>query len=217
MVQINLLKSLPKSKRNVKARNDAKTDKHIKISKQYGKLYFDGPREYGYGGYYYDGRWKPVAIDIIKYYNLKKGDKILDIGCAKGFLVKDLLECGIDAYGLDISEYALLNCEKEVSGRLHLGTATNLPFPNNTFSLVLSINTLHNLNKGKLIKSISEMQRVNKTKKSFIQVDSYYSEEQKNEFEEWVLTAECHGYPSEWLSIFKEAKYDGDWDWTILE
>ena len=163
MVQINLLKSLPKSKRNVKARNDAKTDKHIKISKQYGKLYFDGPREYGYGGYYYDGRWKPVALDIIKYYNLKKGDKILDIGCAKGFLVKDLLECGIDAYGLDISEYALLNCEKEVAGRLHLGTATNLPFPDNTFSLV-SINTLHNLNKVNLLNQSLKFKELIKVK-----------------------------------------------------
>ena len=49
----------------------------------YGKEYFDGPREYGYGGYKYDGRWINVAKDIIKHFNLSKGQKVLDVGCAK--------------------------------------------------------------------------------------------------------------------------------------
>ena len=129
MNEINLLKSLPQNKKNVSARESAKTDEHIKISREYGEMYFDGPREYGYGGYRYDGRWQPVAKDIIKYYNLKSGSKVLDVGCAKGFLVKDLVNEGIDAYGLDISDYAIRNCESEVIGRLQVGTADNLPFP----------------------------------------------------------------------------------------
>ena len=54
MVEINLLRSLPRGKRNVKMRSTAKTDEHIRISKQYGQMYFDGPREYGYGGYKYE-------------------------------------------------------------------------------------------------------------------------------------------------------------------
>ena len=113
MKKINLLKSLPKSKRSVENRKSLKTQRHIDISRQYGKMYFDGPRSYGYGGYGYDGRWIPVAKDIIKYCRLKKGSKILDIGCAKGFLVKDLLNLGIDSYGIDISRYALDNSDKE--------------------------------------------------------------------------------------------------------
>ena len=110
MSEINLLRSLPMSKRNLKARESAKTQEHIRISREYGQEYFDGPREYGYGGYRYDGRWKPVAKDIIEHFKLNKGDRVLDIGCAKGFLVKDLLDLGIDAYGVDVSEYALQNC-----------------------------------------------------------------------------------------------------------
>src|SRR6058998_3062377 len=57
------------------------------ISKQFGKDYFDGDRQYGYGGYKYDGRWRPFAENLIAHYALKAGDKVLDIGCAKGFLV----------------------------------------------------------------------------------------------------------------------------------
>lgn len=97
MAEINLLRSIPKGKRNIAARADAKTAEHIRISREYGQLYFDGPREYGYGGFHYDGRWKSVAKDVISHFSLRPGDRLLDVGCAKGFLVKDLLALGIDA------------------------------------------------------------------------------------------------------------------------
>ena len=216
MAEINLLRSLPKSKRNIKNRKSKKTQEHIKISREYGKVYFDGNREYGYGGYVYDGRWKSVAKDICSHFNLKKNDKFLDIGCAKGFLVKDMLEIGIDSYGLDISKYALNKSEKETIGRLHLGTATDLPFPDNSFDCVISINTLHNLNKKDFLLALKEMVRVGK-KKFFIQVDSYYNIKQKKIFQDWVLTAKHHDYPKGWLNLFKIAGYKGDWYWTIME
>ena len=90
--EVHLLSKLPRGKRNVNARAEAKTDEAIAISRQYGELYFDGPRKYGYGGYRYDGRWIPVAEDMVKHFDLKAGDRVLDVGCGKGFLVKDLLE-----------------------------------------------------------------------------------------------------------------------------
>ena len=90
--EINLLSKLPRGKRNVNARAEAKTDEIIAISRQYGELYFDGQRKYGYGGYRYDGRWIPVAEDMVKHFDLKPGDRVLDVGCGKGFLVKDLLK-----------------------------------------------------------------------------------------------------------------------------
>ncbi len=215
MPEIDLLRALPRSSRNVKAREEAKTKEHIEISSKYGKMYFDGPREYGYGGYRYDGRWQPVAADIIKHFNLKQGDKVLDVGCAKGFLVKDLLALGIDAYGIDISEYALNNCEPEVVGRLQIGNAIELPFPDNSFNAVISINTLHNLTKENCIIALREIERLSPGK-GFVQVDSYYSEEQKILFESWVLTALFYGYPDEWIKIFDEACYKGDYFWTVL-
>ena len=120
--EVNLLDRLPKSKRNVKERGAAKTPEAIDISREYGFDYFDGSRDYGYGGYRYDGRWLPVAEDIVRHFNLRSGQRLLDVGCAKGFLVKDLMTVcpGLEVFGLDISSYALMHCEPEVIGRLHL-------------------------------------------------------------------------------------------------
>jgi SAM-dependent methyltransferase len=218
MREINLLAKLPRGKRNVGARAEAKTAEIIAISREYGELYFDGPRTYGYGGYRYDGRWIPVAEDIVGHFGLKPGDRILDVGCAKGFLVKDLLKAcpGLEAFGLDISEYALIKCEPEVVGRLHLGNATRLPFPDNSFQAVISLNTVHNLERPELITALREIERL-APGRGFVQVDSYRTSEQKALFEEWVLTAKFHDYPDGWISLFNEAGYTGDYYWTIIE
>src|SRR3546814_11045254 len=85
MAEVDLLARLPRSKRNVQARQHARTDEHIRISREYGETYFDGPREYGYGGYRYDGRWVPIAEDMIAHFGLKPGMRVLDVGAAKGF------------------------------------------------------------------------------------------------------------------------------------
>ena len=179
MAEVNLLAKLPRGKRNVNARAEAKTQEIVDISRQYGELYFDGPRKYGYGGYRYDGRWIPVAEDIVKHFKLKPGDRVLDVGAGKGFLVKDLLKVlpGLEAFGLDISEYALMHCEPEVVGRLHLGNAAKLPFPDNSFACVLSLNTIHNLDRADLITALKEMERL-APGRGFVQVDSYRTPEQ---------------------------------------
>ncbi|MEX2615885.1 MAG: class I SAM-dependent methyltransferase [Alphaproteobacteria bacterium] len=215
MPELDLLRSLPKSKRNISQRETAKTQDLIDLSRQYGKDYFDGSRDVGYGGYRYDGRWVPVAKDIVAHYGLQPGDRVLDIGCAKGFLVKDLLAEGIDSYGVDVSEYALMHCEPEAVGRLHLGSAEHLPFPDNSFDVVLAINTLHNLKKPQLIVALKEMTRLS-TKGAFLQVDSYRTVEEKEIFESWVLTAYTHDYPEGWKRIFDEAGYTGDYYWTFI-
>jgi SAM-dependent methyltransferase len=216
MAEVNLLRSLPQGKRNVQARETAKTEEHIRVSKEYGETYFDGPREYGYGGYSYDGRWFPVAADIIEHFGLQPGDRVLDVGCAKGFLVKDLLAAGIDAYGVDVSEYALMNCEPEVVGRLQIGSAERLPFPDGSFAAVLSLNTIHNLARPACITAVREIERL-APGKGFIQVDSYRTPEQKEIFESWVLTAEFYDYPDGWVALFEEAGYMGDYYWTIIQ
>ena len=217
MAEINLLSSLPKSKRSITERKEAKTKEHVKISRMYDKDYFDGDREYGYGAYKYGGRWISVAKDMKDHFQLNDGDKVLDVGCAKGFLVKDFLDLGIQSNGIDISNYAINNSLIEIKDRLVIGNAEKLPFPDNSFDAVVSINTIHNLDREKCKQAINEMQRVSKNKeKLFIQVDSYLNEEQKKIFESWVLTAKFYGYPKEWVKLFKECNYEGDWNWTII-
>ncbi len=217
MSQINLLAALPQVKRNVQARGQAKNPEVIAIAKQYGKHYFDGSRDYGYGGYYYDGRWVPVAKDIVAYFGLKPGDRVLDIGCAKGFLVKDFITVcpGLEAYGLDVSEYAMMHAEPEVVGRLHLGNAMHLPFPDHSFQAVIALNTVHNLPREQVLMAMREIQRIS-AGNAYVQVDSYHTPAQKALFESWVLTAEFHDYPEGWRQLFKEAGYTGYYNWTLV-
>ncbi len=218
MAEVNLLEKLPKGKRKVHARAEAKTADIIAKSREYGELYFDGPRDYGYGGYRYDGRWVPVAEDMVKHFHLKSGDRVLDVGCAKGFLVKDLIKVcpGLEVFGLDISEYALMHCEPEVVGRLHLGDAMKLPFPDKSFQAVISLNTIHNLERADAAIAIREMERL-APGKGFIQVDSYHTPEAKAVFEDWVLTAKFHDYPDGWIQLFTEVGYTGDYYWTLIQ
>ena len=218
MQEIDLLRSLPKVNRNIHARLTVKNADIVHIAKQYGEMYFDGPREYGYGGYCYDGRWVSVARDIVAHFSLQKGDLVLDVGCAKGFLVKDLMAVcpGLEVFGLDFSAYALKHCEPEVIGRLHQGSADDLPFPDGSFTAVISLNTIHNFVRDRAVIAMREIQRVSKGK-AFVQVDSYRTPAQKQIFTDWVLTAEFHDYPEKWIELFNEAGYSGDYYWTILE
>ena len=145
------------------------------------------------------------------------GDKVLDVGCAKGFLVNDLVEAlpGLEVYGLDISEYAMMNCHPNVVGRLHLGSADKLPFPDGSFDCVICLDTVHNLPRDRAKVALQEIQRLSGGK-AFVRVDSYHTPEQKAIFESWVLTAEFHDYPDGWLKLFEEAGYTGDYYWTII-
>ncbi|MCW4117011.1 class I SAM-dependent methyltransferase [Aurantimonas sp. MSK8Z-1] len=219
MAEVDLLRSLPKVKRNIQMRSEAKDPAVIAIARQFGEMYWDGPREYGYGGYRYDGRWRAVARDIIAHFGLEPGMRVLDVGCGKGFLVKDLmLECpGLEVFGLDVSLYALHHAPAELAGRLHLGSAEKLPFPNASFDCVLSINAIHNLPRPGAVKALSEIERVGAPGRAYVVVDSYLTAEQKALFESWVLTAAFHDYPDGWFAAFKDAGYTGDWAWTIVE
>lgn len=218
MAEVDLLRALPKVARNIGKRAAAKDPQVIAIAKQFGESYWDGPREYGYGGYLYDGRWRAVARDIIAHFRLRAGMRVLDVGCGKGFLVKDLMiECpGLEAFGLDISQYALQHCDAAVVGRLHLGSADRMPFADASFDCVLSLNAIHNLPRGRAVDALREIQRLSGGR-AFVQVDSYYTPAQKETFERWVLTAEFHDYPAGWLELFREAGYTGDYFWTIVE
>lgn len=217
MPEINLLKNYPRAKRNLTQRKRGK-DCNRSIAKQFGREYFDGPREQGYGGYQYDGRWRPIARDIAEHFGLAAGDRILDIGCAKGFLMRDIADAvpGCDAWGLEISQYAIEHCHPEARNRIVRGTARQLPFADNSFAAVLCINVIHNLAQDDCIAALREIQRVSGGR-AYLQVDAYRSEKEREIFLDWVLTAETFGKPELWLELFKQAGYTGDYFWTILE
>lgn len=223
MAYIDFLSSVHKStNRDYIARvNDSEFPKAkaAELAKKWDFDYWDGDRRICYGGYrYMPGRWAPVAQAMIEHYGIKAGDKILDIGCGKGFLLYEisLLVPGVEIYGIDISGYAIENSKEEIKDRLQVGNATALPFPDNYFDFVFSITTLHNLHNYDLDKALREMQRVAK-KNSYLCVESYRNEVEKANLLYWQVTCEAFCTPEEWDWWFKLTRFTGDHSFIYFE
>ena len=218
MIELDLMRSLPRAKRDVAARHAAQTPENVALARRFGREYFDGSRDTGYGGYVYDGRWIPVADDIVRYFELEAGARILDVGCAKGFLVKDLRarQPGLEAYGLDLSDYALRHAEPEAARYLVRGTCEALPFRDASFDVVIAKDVIHNQTRAGCVRALREIERL-APGRGFVQVDAYRDETERDTFFRWVLTARTVCDPDGWREIFAEAGYRGTYYWTIIE
>ena len=165
-----------------------------------------------------EGRWEKVARAMAKFYDLPQKPKILDIGCGKGYLLYDFLKVipDADVYGLDISNYALENSKDEIRDKLQLGNAIQLPWADNTFDLVISINTFHNLYAYELELALKEIQRVGKLYK-YICVESYRNQVEKANLLYWQVTCESFCTPQEWIWWFNHCGYSGDYSFIYFE
>lgn len=180
--------------------------------------FWDGDRSYGYGGYRYDGRWKSVAKDLIEQYNLTDSSKILDVGCGKGFLLYEikLLLPNILVKGFDVSHYALENAKDEIKENLFFHKAQEkYPFEDEEFDLLISLNTLHNLKIYELKDALLECERV--AKNGYIVVEGYRDDKELFNLECWALTCECFFRPDEWVWMFNEWGYTGDYEFIYFE
>jgi SAM-dependent methyltransferase len=189
-----------------------------KVAVQFGRDYWDGDRKYGYGGMKYDGRWRVVAEAMAKQYNLRAGQRVLDVGCGKGFLLYELTQVvpGLVIQGLDISAYGVENAKPEVKANLRVGHAQTLPFADRSFDLVVSINTLHNLYCYELDRALREMERVSSGHK-YMCVEAYRNEEEKVNLLYWQLTCRMFCTPDEWQWWFKQTGYTGDHSFIYFE
>jgi SAM-dependent methyltransferase len=217
MREVDLLDRYPRTTRDIAARAAAAPAQR-EVAMRFAREYFDGERGQGYGGYRYDGRWVPVAERFRDHYRLRAGARVLDIGCAKGFLLHDLRGAvpGLCVTGLDISSYALGNAMEDVRATIVQGSADWLPFADRSFDLVVSINTVHNLDRAGCIRALGEMERVGRGHR-YVQVDSWLNELQREKFERWQLTARTYSDPDGWRRLFAEAGYTGDYYWTLTE
>lgn len=188
------------------------------VAVRFDRDYWDGERQYGYGGYRYDGRWRPVADAMAAHYALKAGSRVLDVGCGKAFLLYELTQAvrGLEVVGLDFSRYALEHAQEEVRPFLVEGDAARLPFPDNSFDLVISITTLHNLYLDKLWSSLQEIQRVGRDCK-YICVEAYRNEREKVNLMYWQLTCRAFHTPAEWEWLFQQTGYAGDYSFIFFE
>lgn len=216
MREVNLLDSYPRVKRPITERVRAGVDRPV--ARRFGREYFDGDRTQGYGGYYYDGRWKAISKRMQEYYGLSRQDSILDVGSGKGFLLHDFRELipGITVAGIEISSYALEHTMEDVKPFCVLGNAKELPFPDKSFDLVISINVVHNLELDDCCQAIREMERVSR-KYKYLQVDSWRNEQERINFENWQLTAVTFMDTENWKKLFAKIGYTGEFYWTITE
>jgi ubiquinone/menaquinone biosynthesis C-methylase UbiE len=188
------------------------------VAGKWGAEYWDGERCFGYGGMRYDGRWRPVAQALADHYQLKAGQRVLDIGCGKAFLLYELTQVvpGLEVAGLDISEYGINDAKEEVRGALTLGNCTRLPWPDQHFDLVLSLNTFHNLYNFELKSAIQEMQRVSKGR-GWLCVEAYRDEREKANLLYWQLTCREFSTPDEWRWLYSQYGYTGDYGFIYFE
>jgi ubiquinone/menaquinone biosynthesis C-methylase UbiE len=216
--EVNLLDTQPKTARDYDKRAREKTSDVICIAKQFGKEFFDGERKYGYGGYKYDGRWKSVVKRMKDYYNLPVNSSILDIGCGKGFMLHDFKELmpNCTVAGIDISTYAIENAMSSVKPFLKVASAEALPYPDKSFDLVISINSIHNLPLERLKIALREIERVCRGH-SYITVDAWRNEQERENLFKWVLTAETMMHVDAWKKLFEEVGYTGDYWWFIAD
>tara|TARA_B100000315_G_scaffold244304_1_gene268680 strand:+ start:4242 stop:4901 length:660 start_codon:yes stop_codon:yes gene_type:complete len=215
--EIDLMKNYPKSKRNLEDRAKMRTEEDRRIARKFGIDFFDGDRRYGYGGYQYHPRfWKPVVPTFQEFYSLTPESKILDVGCGKGFMLYDFTRLipGIKVAGIDISEYAISNAMEKVKPFLKVGNAKELPFEDNSFDLVISITTVHNLKREDCKSALLEIERVS-SKDKFITVDAYHGKKEKERMDKWNLTALTYMAVNKWKMFFDETGYRGDYYWFI--
>jgi len=215
--EIDLLENYPRTKRNVEERGATKTEDVRRVAKQFGKDFFDGDRQYGYGGFKYFPRfWQPVIPTFQKHFGLTSRSSLLDIGCAKGFMLHDLLELipDITVSGVDVSDYAIAHAMDDIKSKVQVANASDLPFADNSFDVVIAINTIHNLDRDDCAQALREIERVSR-KGSFITVDAYRNDDEKERMFAWNLTAKTIMSVDEWVAFFEEVGYTGDYFWFV--
>jgi ubiquinone/menaquinone biosynthesis C-methylase UbiE len=215
--EIDLLINYPRTKRDPMARAAEKTEEDRAIARRFDKDFFDGDRKHGYGGFNYMSRfWQPVVPTFQQHWGLTADSSVLDVGCAKGFMMHDMAELipGITVKGIDVSEYAVTHAIDDMKPHVQVADARALPFADKSFDVTISINTVHNLERDECAQALREIERVSR-KGSFITVDAYRNEEEKERMYAWNLTAKTIMSVDEWVAFFAEVGYTGDYYWFI--
>tara|TARA_B110000008_G_scaffold235985_1_gene241063 strand:+ start:288 stop:947 length:660 start_codon:yes stop_codon:yes gene_type:complete len=215
--EIDLMVNYPRPKRNVEGRGATKTDTDRALARKFGEEFFDGDRTHGYGGFNYHPRfWQPVVPTFKVHWGLTSDSSILDVGCAKGFMMHDFAELipEITVKGIDVSEYAVKNSIEDMRPHVQVADAKSLPYEDKSFDYVISVTTIHNLERAELVQSLREIERVARLG-SFITVDAYRNDEEKERMLAWNLTAKTVLHVDDWKELFKEAGYSGDYHWFM--
>lgn len=190
----------------------------MEVARRYGPDYWDGDRRYGYGGYRYDGRWKPVAERLVAHYGLGPGARILDAGCGKAHLLYELqrLLPGAELHGFDISGHGLADAPEAIRPCLRRHDIREpLPWPDGHFDLALCLGVVHNLRLHELPGPLAELRRV--SRRRYLMTESYRNARELFNLQCWALTAESFFDAEEWVWLLDHFGYDGDYEFIFFE
>lgn len=101
--------------------------------------------------------FQATAKHIVKCF---KPESLLDVGCAKGFLVYALNQLGIDTLGIDVSEYAIKNAK--IPDRVQIGEVQNVKWQDNNFDVVTAFDVMEHISEKEVPKVCGELLRVTK-------------------------------------------------------
>ncbi len=212
MREFNALEGYPQPKEPRVVSPNIRTVHHRVVACQRGKDYFDGDRNYGYGGYKYDDRWDPIVKNIYKEYGLKENSSILQLGSEKGFLLYSFQKQfpNLKLQGVETSDYAIQNTLPSIKDFVAYAPYTKLPFADHQFDFVYAAALVYTLNLPDAIQCLREIERVGKGK-SFITLGSYRTEEEYRLFKYWTLLGTLILHEDEWIEVLKYAGYTGDY------
>lgn len=185
--------------------------------KRYGYEYFDSV-DYGvgYGGYHYDGRYEKSVSDIIHNLNLSPGSRILEIGCAKGFILYEFYKHGMNVSGIDVSKYAISNAKPEIKPFLVQGSCEQLPWSDGEFDFVFCKEVLPHLSIHQLDKAIPEMLRVCSSRNIYLDIQVCETDRAKKMTNAWDETHQCLENSGWWLSYLEEKRFRGYLNFKVL-
>jgi protein-L-isoaspartate(D-aspartate) O-methyltransferase len=182
----------------------------------FGYDYFDNCLiDVGYGGYFYDGRYRNSVSELCEYYRLKPGNRIIEIGCAKGHILVEFFKLGMQVAGIDLSEYAVMNANTEIRDSIFIGDVCALPFNDNTFDFLLCKEVLPHLKEAKLDRAILECLRVSKSLQ-FFEIQSGRTDLELNLLKKWDITHQTLRPPEWWNGKLKRLGFEGDVNYKIL-
>jgi ubiquinone/menaquinone biosynthesis C-methylase UbiE len=208
----------PHSKTPRILKKNSRTIKQKVIAWDLSREYYDGDRENGYGGFRYDGRWAEVIPNIVREYGISERSTVLDVGCKKGFFLHDLKKVFPSGRfkGVENHFYPIENAMESIKEDIVLSPYEKLPFKDNEFDFVFAFASIYMLNLGGVINSLREIQRVGKGK-SYVTLGAYNTPEEKELFQQWTLLGTTVLHVDEWLMVFEEIGYTGDYYFTTAK
>ncbi|PFG12750.1 glycosyltransferase [Bacillus sp. es.036] len=134
------------------------------MAEKYSRLAFDeNYYRTGLGDIPYDrdiqgGKWLNFFSTIADQVLLNNDiSRVLEVGCAKGFLVECLRDRGAEAYGFDVSEYAISTVRNDIKPFCNIGSADDPSQYNGVYDVIICIEILEHLTEEMGMKAIDLM------------------------------------------------------------